>query len=188
MRDRNNPLKNIPPQAFTIIQASHSGFHRDLADIPVRYPTGQITYINDHQFVPLIRFQDEHQDRLNHLEILTFPDLLSTIESDTSAILFIEYKMKWFGIDKPEEMIRFQEVCRQRARQGGPVVVITAIMDRALLELDGKADYFFQIGKIQLKGRRLAMKEQITLDEFPVCSPGPVIRRKMYGQVKLWEW
>jgi len=43
-------------------------------------------------------------------------------------------------------------VCRKRAQKGGPVVVITAVMDRALLALDGKADYFFQIGKIKLRG------------------------------------
>ena len=52
------------------------------------------------------------------------------------------------------------EVCRKRAQKGGPEVVITAVMNRALLALDGKADYFFQVGKIELRGRRLAIREQ----------------------------
>ena len=102
MTEQDNPLKNIPPNAFTIIQASHAEFHRDLADIPIRYPTGRITYINNHQFVPLIQFSEEHQDRLDHIEIHTLDDLLKFIESDTSAILYIEYKLVWFGVDKTD--------------------------------------------------------------------------------------
>ncbi|MFH0966633.1 MAG: hypothetical protein V1862_02970, partial [Methanobacteriota archaeon] len=133
MRDRNNPLKNIPPQAFTVIQASHEDFHKDQADIPVRYPVGQITYINNHQFVPLIKFREEHQDRLIYLEIHTLHDLLAVIEIDNSAILIIEYKVTWFGVDKPEDRELFKDVCKKRAKQGGPVIVITAIMDRGLL-------------------------------------------------------
>ncbi len=188
MRDRNNPIKNIPLQAFTVIQASHTDFHRDLADIPVRYPVGRITYINGHQFIPLIALKDEHQNRLDHLEISTLDELLTTIEADSSAILLIEYHLSWFKPDKEEEIFQFNEVCRNRARKGGPVVVITAIMDRALLKLDGKADYFFQVGKRELKGRALANKEQTNLDSLPVCSPGPVKRGRLYGQMKLGEW
>lgn len=185
MRDRNNPIKNIPAQAFTIIQASHTDFHRDLADIPVRYPVGRITYINNHKFVPLLQFKDDHQDRLDHLVIPTLAELLEVIESDTSAILFIEYHLSWFRPDKEEEILQFNEVCRNRARKGGPVVVITAIMDRGLLKLDGKADYFFQVGKILLRGRRLEVKEQMHLDEISVGSSAPVVKGRMYGQMKL---
>lgn len=188
MNDQDNPLKNIPPNAFTIIQASHAEFHRDLAFIPIRYPTGRITYINNHQFVPMILFSEEYQDRLDHIEINTLDDLLKFIESDTSSILFIEYKLVWFGVDKTDQMLLFNEVCKNRARKGGPVVVITAIMDRALLVLDGKADFFFQIGKTQFRGRCLAIKEQTHWDELSVKTPGPVERKKMCGQVKLGEW
>ena len=46
--------------------------------------------------------KEKHQDRLDHLVISTLPDLLTTIESDTSAILFIEYHPVWFGVDKPD--------------------------------------------------------------------------------------
>ena len=188
MHDRDNPLKNIPPNAFTIIQASHDRFHKSLADIPVRYPNGRITYVNNHQFVPLIQFSDEHQDRLDHVEIHALDDLLSFIEADTSAILFIEYKLVWFGVDKPGEMLKFNDVCRKRAQKRGPVVVITAIMDRALLALDGKADYFFQFGKIELRGRRLASREQKQLDEISTSIGANGERKRMCGQVKLGEW
>ena len=153
MRECTNPLKNIQPDAFTVIQASHEDFHKDLADIPGRYPDGQITYINNHQFVPLIKIRDEDQDRLVHLEIHTLDNLLRVIESDRSAILIIEYKMAWFGVDKPEELEIFNETCKKRAKLGGPVLVITAVMDRGLLSLDGKADQFFQIGRIEMRGK-----------------------------------
>lgn len=188
MHDRDNPLKNIPPNAFTIIQASHADFHKDLADIPVRYPNGRITYVNNHQFVPLIQFSEEDQDRLDHVEIHALDDLLSFIESDTSAILLLEYKLVWFGIDKPDEMLKFNEVCRKRAQKRGPVVVITVIMDRALLALDGKADYFFQLGKIKYGRRSLACIEQRTFDEISTGVAGTVARKKMCGQVKLGDW
>lgn len=188
MRDRNNPLKNIPPDAFTVIQASHEDFHKGLADIPVRYPDGQITYINNHQFVPLIKLREEHQDRLVHLEVHTLDDLLMIIESDRSAILIIEYKMAWFGIDRPEEIDLFNDVCKTRAKQGGPVVAITAIMDRGLLKLNGKADYFFQVGSLPLKGKRLAIREQTYLDALPASPPGQVAEGRLYGQMKLGYW
>jgi hypothetical protein len=188
VRDRNNPLRNIPPGAFTIIQASHAEFHKDLADIPARYPAGQITYINNHRFQPLIKLREEHQDRLDHLEIHSLPELLLTIESDNSAILFIEYSMTWFGIDTPDEILKFNGVCRKRAQQGGPVLVITAIIDRYLLSLDGIADYFFQVGKMLPSGRRLAFREQVTLDMIPDNPSGPRERERIYGQTKIWEW
>jgi hypothetical protein len=185
MRDRNNPLKNIPPGAFTIIQASHAEFHKELSDIPARYPSGRISYINNHQFVPLIMFKEEEQDRLDHL-MITEPDkLLSTIESDTSAILFIEYHLSWFKPDSPEELNQFCEICRSRAKRGGPVVLITAILDRGLLALEGKADFFFQMGKIKLAGIRLKMKEQRSLDETSCSESCCMERVRMYGQMKL---
>lgn len=161
------PDQNIPPEAFTILQASHADFHSGLIDIPNRYPTGRITYINNHQFVPLISLKEEDQDRLDHVKISTLTELLTYIESDTSAILLIEYHLSWFKPDKEEEIFQFNEVCKNRARRGGPVVLITAIMDRALLKLDGKADYFFQTGKIELRGRALANKEQTHFDSLP---------------------
>lgn len=185
MRSRNNPLKNIPPESFTIIQASHAQFHTYLADIPIRYPHGRITYINNHQFVPLISLADEHQDRLDHLIIHTLHELLETIESDRSAILLIEHKFVWFGVDNPDLMLRFNDVCKKRARKGGPVVVITAIMDRELLELDGKADYFFQIGKTELSGTRKTMKDQTYLDEIMAVVPVVAEKKRLYGQMKL---
>jgi hypothetical protein len=188
MRNRDNPLKNIPPGSFTIIQASHAQFHRYLADIPVRYPHGRITYINNHRFVPLVRFSEEHQDRLDHLVISTLPELLAAIESDRSAILFIEHKAVWFGVDTPDLLLRFTGVCTNRARNGGPVVVITSIMDRELLALDGKADYFFQVGKIPARGRAPASPEQKELDEFVAAIPGVAEKRRLYGQVKLAGW
>ena len=122
------------------------------------------------------------------MEIHALDDLLSFIEADTSAILFIEYKLVWFGVDKPGEMLKFNDVCRKRAQKRGPVVVITAIMDRALLALDGKADYFFQFGKIELRGRRLASREQKQLDEISTSIGANGERKRMCGQVKLGEW
>jgi hypothetical protein len=106
-----NPLKNIPPNAFTIIRASYAGFPKGLTDIPVRSPAGGITYINTHPFVPLLMFKEKHQDRLNHLVISTLPDLLTTIVSDRSAILFIEYHPAWFGVDRSDLKMKFNEVC-----------------------------------------------------------------------------
>jgi hypothetical protein len=91
--------------------------------------------------------REEHRDRLDHLVISTLPDLLTTIVSDRSVILFIEYHPAWFGVDRSDLKMKFNEVCRQRAQKGGPVVIIIAVMDRGLLALDGKTDYFFQIGK-----------------------------------------
>ncbi len=82
-------------------------------------------------------------------------------------------------------MLKFNEVCRKRAQKGGPVVVITAIMDRALLALDGKVDHFFQVGKIELRGRALAIKEQRRLDEILVGMAGKVEKGRLFGQVKL---
>ena len=74
------------------------------------------------------------------------------------------------------------------AQKGGPVVVITAVMDRALLAQDGKADYFFQIGKIEIRGRALAIRERTRLDEIPVGDTGLVEKKRVCGQVKLGEW
>ncbi len=51
-------------------------------------------------------------------------------------------------MDKQEEMVKFNDVCRTGTKRG-PVVAITGIMDRALLVLEGIADYFFQLGKIK---------------------------------------
>ena len=154
MKDPNNPLRKIPPNAFTVIQTSHVEFHKELADIPVRYPKGSITYMNNHTIVHLLQFKDEDRDRLIHLKIPNFSDLLQVIEEDESPILFIEYHLSWFRPDSPEDLFTFNEVCRSRSRRGGPVVLITAVMDRGLLKLDGKADFFFQVGKIPMNAKR----------------------------------
>ena len=186
MRDHTNPLKNIPPEAFSIYQAAHKDFLTCLADIPRRYPTGRITYINNHDYVPLLQFKEEEQDRLDHLKIGKLSDLLEYISTDTSAILFIEYHLSWFKPDKEEEMNQFSEVCKNRARKGGPVVVVTAIMDRNLLGLEGKADHFFQVRTWELKKVR-AIKEQTYLDSLPASQMGTMEKRRVYGQTKL-EW
>lgn len=188
MRDRNNPLRNIAPHSFTIIQASHADFLKYLADIPIRYPDGRITYINNHQFVPLLILKEEHQDRLDHLIIPTLSDLFPIIESDQSAILFIEYHLAWFGVDKPEEMLAFNDVCRRRAQERGPVLLITAVMDRVLLALDGKADYFFQFGKIQFRRGRPVNREQTGIDSFQPRTPVVMEKGRMYGQTRLVDW
>ena len=65
-----------------------------------------------------------------------------TIENDTSAVLIIEHHLSWFKPDCPDEQKSLNSVCRKRALHGGPVVHITVIMDRGLLELDGQADFF----------------------------------------------
>ena len=52
--------------------------------------------------------------------------------------LFIEHHLAWIGVDKPDQMLKFNEVCGKRAQKGSPVVVITAVMDQGLLALDGK--------------------------------------------------
>lgn len=188
MRDRNNPLKQIPPRSFTVIQTSHDMFQKDLADIPARYPCGRITYLNNHRFVPLLRLREEDRNRLDHREIQTFDELISTIESDRSAILFIEYGLTWFKVDYADQVVIFTDVCRTRARKGGPVVVITAAMDRGLLSLEGKADYFFQIGKEEHQERRLRTRNQKRLDEIPAGKMQIGEKGRMYGQMKLGEW
>jgi len=184
MRDHTNPLKNIPPEAFSIFQASHKDFLTCLTDIPRRYPTGRITYINNHDFVPLLQFKEEEQDRLDHLKINSLSELLEYIAADTSAILFIEYHLSWFRPYNKEEMIQFCEVCKTRARRGGPVVAVTAIMDRNLLFLDGKADHFFQVRTWELKKVR-AIKEQTYLDSLPAGPVGVMEKGRIYGQTKL---
>jgi hypothetical protein len=186
MRDHTNPLKNIPPEAFSIIQASHKDFLTYLADIPRRYPNGRITYINNHDYIPLLQFNEEDQDRLDHLKIDSLSELLEYITADTSSILFIEYHLSWFKPDNKEEMIQFCDICKNRARRGGPVVVVTAIMDRNLLVLEGKADHFFQVLTWELKKVR-AIKEQTYLDSLSVGPIGVMEKRRVYGQTKL-EW
>jgi hypothetical protein len=188
MRDRNNPLKQIPSSSFTIIQASHPEFHKYLADIPARYPNGRITYLNNHRFVPLLKLKEEDQDRLDHWVIQTFDELISTIESDKSAILFIEHGGIWYNVDYHDQMVMFNEVCRKRAQKGSPVVVLTVVMDRGLLSLEGRADYFYQIGKAAHQERQFRYKNQKKLDEIPVGPMQIEERGRMYGQMKLGEW
>lgn len=188
MRDRNNPLKNFPQHVFTIIQASHADFHRELADLPSRYPTGRITYINNHQYVPLLKIREEEMYRFNHYQIETLPELLSFIGNDSSSVLIIEHHLSWFKPDNAEELTSFNEICRKRAQRGGPVVYITAIMDRWLLKLDGKADFFIQIGKMPLRGRALALKEQTYLDNLPEDPVGVMEKARMYGQTSFRDW
>jgi len=61
-------------------------------------------------------------------------------------------------------------------------------MDRGLLELDGQAVFFFLIGKVPLKGKALALKEQVYLDQIPDSPPGVYEKAKMYGQTNWGEW
>ncbi|HWQ64338.1 MAG TPA: hypothetical protein VN429_07960 [Methanospirillum sp.] len=185
MSDQSNPLKNIPSGAFSIFQASHTYFHACLADIPSRYPVGTISYINNHDYVPLLRFREEDQDRLNHIKIDKLADLLDYISHDTSSILFIEYHLAWFRPDNKEELEQFCETCKTRAKAGGPVAVITAMMDRNLLSLDGKADYFFQVKPWELKGRARAIKDQTELNSFSFLANRIVDKGRLYGQMKL---
>ena len=184
MSEKTNPLKNIPKDAFSVFQASHKDFHTCLADIPDRYP-GTITYINNHDYVPLLRFREEDQERLIHKKIGNLDDLLDYISGDTSAILFIEYHLAWFRPDNKQELEQFCETCKSRAKADGPVAVITAVMDRNLLSLDGKADYFFQVKPWELRGRARAIKDQTELNMFSFLANGVVNKGRLYGQMKL---
>lgn len=186
MRDHSNPLKNIPPKAFSINKAAHKDFLTCLADIPGRYPTGRIMYLNNHDFVPLLQFKEEEQDRVDHLKIGNLSELLKYISTDTSAILFIEYHLSWFKPNKEEEMSQFNEVCKARARRGGPVVIVTAIMDRNLLVLEGKADHFFPIRTWEFKKVRV-IKEHTFIDSLSAGPVGVMEKGRVYGQTKL-EW
>ena len=47
---------------------------------------------------------------------------------------------------------------------------------------------FFQIVKIPLKGKALALKEQVYLDQIPDSPPGVYGKAKMYGQTNWKEW
>ncbi|MFH0968176.1 MAG: hypothetical protein V1862_10885 [Methanobacteriota archaeon] len=60
--------------------------------------------------------KEEYQD---HQEIPTLPKLLATLESDTSTILLIEYQLTWSWVGKPDQMRKFNEVCKKRAQNGG---------------------------------------------------------------------
>lgn len=51
-----------------------------------------------------------------------------------------------------------------------------------------KADYFFQVGKIELRGRALALKEQTQLDKLLAGTVGNGEKGRLFGQVKLGEW
>jgi len=185
MSEKTNPLKNIPQDAFSVFQASHKDFHTCLADIPDRYPDGIITYINNHDYVPLLRFREEEQERLSHRKIGKLAKLLEYISGDTSAILFIEYHLAWFRPDNKQELEQFCETCKARAKAGGPVAVITAVMDRNLLSLEGKADYFFQVKPWELRGRARTLKDQTELSTFLKGCTGVVQRGRLFGQMKL---
>ncbi|NLV26332.1 MAG: hypothetical protein GXY48_04075 [Methanomicrobiales archaeon] len=188
MKDRNNPLKNFPPHSFIIIQASHAEFHHSLADIPDRYKTGLITYINNHKFVPLLKIHEKNLNRFVHLRISSLSELCKAIQLDTSSVLIIEHHLSWFRPDDQDQLMNFNDICRKRAQCGSPVVYITAIMDRWLLKLDGKADCFFQVGKIPLTGKRLDIREQTDLDTMPVPEPSVREKSEMYGQTSIRDW
>ena len=100
----------------------------------------------------------------------------------------MEHYHSWFTPDCTEELLNFNTVCRKRALRGGPVLYITVVMDRGLLKLDGKADYFFQMGKIPLRGKALAKKEQTYLDKLPECPPGVMEKAQVYGQTSFRDW
>jgi hypothetical protein len=181
----SHPLKNIPSHAFTIIQASPSEFHAELADIPIRYPKGPITYISNHSVIPLPQLSEEYQNRFVHQRISNLSDILTAIETDESPILFIEYHLSWFQHETPDERDMFNLIGKRRAHSGGPVVLLTTIMDQGLFDLDGKADFFFQSRRKPLKGKRLAFKEQGHIDDFSGVISGEISARKVYGQMKL---
>ncbi|HWQ68225.1 MAG TPA: hypothetical protein VN372_15315 [Methanospirillum sp.] len=187
MSDRLHPLKDIPPHAFSVMQASYEQFHRDLADIPERYPDGVCTYLASTSGEPYFIVPERYQDRVRYVQVQSFEELISAVEDDRSMILFISYSSLLFGVDDPARSARFCEVCKVRATNRGPVVVLTAYMDRTLLEMDGVADYFFQIGKVKLSGMRLRIREQKTLDDRSWYQGCQEVRGRMYGQIKL-EW
>lgn len=121
MRDHTNPLKNIPYEAFSIFQTSHKDFHTCLADISRRYPTGRITYINNHNFVPLLQFKEEDQDRLDHLKIETLSELLGYITSNTSVILFLSIISPGLNQTIRGRCTSFVMFVRPRHEEGDPV-------------------------------------------------------------------
>ena len=159
---------------------------RNLPDIPIRYPKGLITYISNHSVIPLLQLSEEYQNRFIHQKISNLSDILTAIKTDESPILFIEYHSSWFEHETPDEREMFIQVCKRRAHTGGPVVLLTTIIDQVLFNLDGKADYFFQSRRKPLKGKRLAFKEQGHIDDFSGVISGEISTRKVYGQMKLW--
>ena len=186
MRDRNNPLKHLLPDAFTIIMASREIFRRDLADLPVRYPKMRIAYLSGLIGVPYLILKEQYQENLDFHMVETFERLIAIVRSDRSALLFIGHSPALFGYDHTDRAALFGEVCRERAKKSGPVVLLATNPDPILSALKETADYFIEFGGIRLNGVRLAIKEQTTLESLPVTS-GINGDERLFGQMKL-EW
>jgi len=186
MRDRNNPLKHLPPDAFSIVLASREIFRRDLADLPARYPKIKITYLTGLIGVPYLILKEQYQESLDLRMAETFERLISIVRSDRSSLLFIGHSPVLFDDDHAVRAALFGEVCRERAKKCGPVVLLATHPDPILSTLKETADYFIEFGGIRLCGLRLAIKEQTTLESLPVTS-GIKGDERLYGQMKL-EW
>jgi len=185
MRDRNNPLKHIPPQAFTIIQSFREEFIRDLADIPTRYQGGIIPVISQQMTVPVLMVREEFQDRIVYLQAVTLEDLIREIETSPAPIVFIQYTPAWYENCEPEKIDSFIALCRERARKKGSVVILAVFSVDIIQPLKNGTDHFTQVYPVRTREKLLALKEQTRLDSIDISLPGPVTVSKMCGQMKL---
>ncbi len=116
----------------------------------------------------------------------SFERLIEAIRSVRSVLLFIGHSPGLFGDDLVEKASLYGEVCRERARKIGQVILLATHPDLILSTLKETVDYFIEFGGIRLCGFRLAIKEQTTLESHPVVS-GIKGEERLFGQMKL-EW
>ena len=185
MRERNNPLRHLPPRAFTIIQAFREAFIHDLADVPARYPTGTILYLSQSLTVPVLVVKKKYQDRVAYRQARTIEELIHEIEISRSPVIFIQYTPAWFDMNNPDDITRFITVCRDRARKKGPVVLLALHTTDIIPSLKDGADHDTSLSPVRLRGRVLALKEQIRLDQIDLSFSSPVMAKKLCGQMKL---
>nr|WP_319539533.1 hypothetical protein [uncultured Methanospirillum sp.] len=136
--------------------------------------------------MPYLLLKEQYQESLDFRIAETFERLITIVRSDRSALLVIGHSPVRFGDDHTGRATLFGEVCRERAKKCGPVVLLATHSDPILSTLKEIADYFIEFGGIRLCGLRLAIKEQTTLESLPV-TPGIKGDERLYGQMKL-EW
>lgn len=148
----------------------YSRISLNILSLSSRYPTGWITCLNNLQYVPLLKIQ-----RRDFKPFCTFTGIIS--------ILFTPDNWKRYIISPYSRRQSFQvqnwclddswisTLCGEEEHKRAVSSLILRMHRSMAPQLDGKTDFFIQVGKIPPRGKDLVLKSPVHFDNLPI---GPV--------------
>lgn len=132
------PLQKIYRNIFTLHIAPRVDLIDAYEDLLIRIPKTPFRYVQQTQGSPYLIVEPHLKNRVKYEIAETFEGLTSVLHEEVYSILMIQYSPVWFESLASIEM--FVQLCRDRSRKYGSVVLMSMMKDTVLESIEQGVD------------------------------------------------